>query len=215
MFGVISSELASRLTNVREFVAVQDVPSLTPAQSASCRGLAFVNLYAVYEYAVCAAVQATLSSLRKDPLAIKQLRRELLTLVLEPHWQSAGTSGRERLWDARLSLVGQLSSAEPVSTLPDDLFPSDGSHYRVRQLRTIWRIFGISNPVVPDPRYQGRIEELVENRNAISHGRRTAEDVGRRYSKTDIEQRVTDTAAICNYLLATMQAHYLSGALVA
>jgi hypothetical protein len=68
--------------------------------------------------------------------------------------------------------------------------------------------------VVPDPRFLGRIEELVENRNAISHGRRTAEDVGRQYSTPELEARIDDVGSIATYLIDTMQQHTDGGACI-
>lgn len=104
-----------------------------------------------------------------------------------------------------------IDSNDPLTTLNETLFPSNGSHYRPSQLNTIWRVFGIDKPIVPEMIHLGRIEELVENRNAISHGRKTAEEVGRRYSIAELEKRIDDVFALAKYIISTMEDHYLSG----
>lgn len=201
---------------VREFMMLLHSQGFSSAPNiATGRGLAFVSLYATYEYTVRSSTQTTLASLRKDPLAIGQLRKELLALVLSPLWDSASSSGPPKIWDARISILNHADKKVSVSSIQDTHFPVDGSHFRPRQLHTLWKVFGISDPIVPELRFLGRIEELVENRNAISHGRRTAADVGRSYSKSDIETRIDDVEAICNYLVETMKTHYESGLLVA
>ena len=68
-------------------------------------------------------------------------------------------------------------------------------------------------PIVPEQRHLGRIMELVENRNAIAHGRRTPEDVGRSYSKQDIEDRISDIFDICIYIVETIKNRYDSAIL--
>ena len=66
-------------------------------------------------------------------------------------------------------------------------------------------------PVVPEPRLVGRIEELVENRNAIAHGRRTPEEVGGRYSTAEIEKTADDIEKIGSYFVTELERHYNAG----
>jgi hypothetical protein len=99
----------------------------------------------------------------------------------------------------------------PLQSLVDTAFPSDGSHFRARQIQTIWDIFGLTGPIVPDNKFIGRIDELVENRNAIAHGRRTSEDVGSGYSFDDMGKRVDDIEKISIHLLTEMENHYNNG----
>jgi hypothetical protein len=115
------------------------------------------------------------------------------------------------MWEQRIGLLAERESGVPLNTLDDAVFPSDGSHFRVRQLQTIWAVFGLATPVVPEPRLLGRIEELVENRNAVAHGRRTPEEVGGRYSVSDVATRVDDVEAIVTYLVTQLESHYVGG----
>jgi hypothetical protein len=143
--------------------------------------------------------------------------------LMDPSSRSASTSINERSakrWRritlrARSSplgvkaiLVAGFESTTPLHSLDDTLFPTDGSHYRVAQL---WTIFGITVPVVPESRLIARIDELVENRNAIAHGRRTPQEVGGRYSTSDIEKRIDDIEITTVYLVTEMENHYNSG----
>jgi len=183
--------------------------------SAVCKGLAFVQFYGAYEYAVRGSVQAALGALGSAGLEIRALRREMLTLILDPMWKSAGSSSPAHVWERRASLISSVDSPALTTGLSDTLFPYDGSHYRVPQLETIWRVFAIPGPIVAEPRHLGRIEELVENRNAISHGRRTPEDVGRRYSSQEIGSFMADTYAICNHIVSALEAHSRGGGVLA
>jgi len=216
MFTLVSSEIATRMLSSRKLLSfAKSLEEVDVGSAAVCKGLLFVQIYSTYEYAVRSAVQATLLAIKADDIPINQLRKEVLCLALEPHWKSAADAGRSKVWERRLNLMDQVGSRDSTYTLSDAVFPNDGSHYRVRQLHTIWKIFAVSDPVVPDPRLLGRIEELVENRNAIAHGGRTADEVGRRYSRQDIEIRLADAETICNYVVDTLRAHHESGALVA
>ena len=141
MFATVSAMIADRhLSSQRTVALIKSLEETSQvATAAACKGLAFVQLYATYEYSVRSAVQATLIALRAGGVEIRTLRRDLLALVLDSQWDSVSQSGRPRVWDSRMALIASIDSRELTSTLRDDLFPSDGSHYRVQQLGVIAR----------------------------------------------------------------------------
>jgi hypothetical protein len=186
-----------------------------PQVSATCRGLLFVQLYGVYEYAIRGSVQATLDFIRTDSLSCRDLRGSVLALVLDPTWQSAATAGLRRVWEVRSDLIRQSTDSSPLSDLNDTLFPLDGSHFRHSQLTTIWRVFGVTGDIVPDLRLLPRISELVETRNAIAHGRLTALEVGSSHSSDDMHARIRDTDRIAQHVVNELDAHCSAGGLSA
>ena len=213
MFETARLEIASRIVDVKKVLAAVGALREKPDVSSTCRGLIFVALYGVYEFAVTASVQGALRYIQSHSLSCNDIRRSLLSLVLHPSWMSANAAGRKRIWQARCELVEEMASEEPLVELDDSLFPNDGSHFGSGQLQTIWSVFGVSAPIVPEPRLLGRIEELLENRNAIAHGRRTASEVGRSYSLLEMDDRAVDIDRIANYVVATMDAHCSRGGL--
>ena len=212
IFDLGRTEIAGRIMEGKRFLATASSRTTEHRdESATCRGLLFVQLYGIYEYSVRTAVQGGLEAIRRDGLSCTDVRRSLLSLVLDRQWKSASTSGRERVWETRCDLIYRMTSASPLLDLDNTLFPSDGSHYRVRQLYSIWMLFGISSPIVPEPRLQGRIEEIVDSRNAISHGRQTAYEVGQRHSHSDMEHRINDIETIVSHVIDTMDQHCVDG----
>lgn len=212
MFDITRTEIRARILAIKQLLALlRTFDQQKSLEAAACKGLTFVSLYGVYEYAIHSAVQAVLAAVRSDQLCPRDLHHRSLTLILNPGFSSASSAGRARMWRQRLDLVASLESTNSMHSLDDTLFPSDGSHYRVAQIETIWAVFGITVPVVPEPRLRGRIEELVENRNAIAHGRLTAEEVGRRYSTSEIEKRIEDIEKITVYVVTEMETHYNGG----
>lgn len=215
MFASVSSEIGARLLLSQRLVAaVAQLEQPAPDSAAMLKGFCFVQMYAIYEYAVRSAVQAALASLKGSGRSMKELHAGVLCLVLESVWAAAAAAGAARVWDCRVEVLRRATSDESVAGIDDTLFPTDGSHYRVRQLHTIWQVLGVAGPVVPEPRLLGRIEEIVENRNAITHGRRTADDVGRGYSRLDIEERFNDLRNICEHVLGSLERHYSSGGML-
>lgn len=212
MFDIGRAEVQRRILASRRFLAMADsVRTASPREVATCRGLLFVQLYGIYEFSIKTSVQAVLSFIRRDALAPRNIRHNALTLALNSSFESLAKVGPWKTWEKRLSLVSDLESQMPLHTLVDTAFPSDGSQYRAHQLQTIWDIFGLSCPILPDNKHIGRVAELVENRNAVAHGRRTAEDVGSGFSLDDMKQRIDDIETISIYLLTEMENHYNRG----
>ena len=215
MFDATRKEIALRLVEGRVFLSIltRAKPDITHSSAATCRGLLFVQLYGAYEYAVTMSVQSALDTIRTDSLSCSHVRKSVLALILQSRWDSVATSGRRRLWERRMELLATMHE----DTLPVDfdntLFPNDGSHYRVPQLDTIWQLFGIAEPVLPHPRLALRINELVENRNAIAHGRHTAREVGSRYTDNEMAARIDDTDAITQHVIDTIKTHCTAGGL--
>jgi hypothetical protein len=60
----------------------------------------------------------------------------------------------------------------------------------------------MSDPMLPDMRFRGRLDELIENRNAIAHGRLAASEVGNRYTQRDIDRRLEDLNLLCLFFIS-------------
>ena len=98
MFATVSAGIADwHLSNQRTVALIKSLEETSQMTLASaCKGLAFVQLYATYEYSVRSAVQATLVALGAAGVEIRTLHRDLLALVLDSHWKSVSSSGRKQ-----------------------------------------------------------------------------------------------------------------------
>lgn len=215
MFELLRNEVDDRLLVCRQQLAlIARLEAEFSGVSSACKGMYFVQLYALYEYTLKAAVRALISGLLATTPEMRSVRPEVLALVLDPMWKSVSSSGKETMWDARISVAGAIVSDDRLGVDAAVPFPADGSHYRVRQLHTVWKILGLPEPIVAEPRYMGRIEELVENRNFIAHGEKTPEEVGGRFSHPDLVQRTDDIAAVVSHVVQVMQDHALNNRLL-
>jgi RiboL-PSP-HEPN len=205
MFSDLQVEVASRiLATSRHYRAC-----LSPGfrgNTAVSRGLVFVELYATYEYTVKEMVRESLQAIKASGMTICTARMELLGLLLHAESSAARDAGKERIWETRTTLFRRINAVEAITTA-DDVFPNDGSHFRLQQLRTIWEIFGITKPVLPDVSLNQLIGELVLHRNAIAHGDATPNEIGRRYSETHVLRKIDDVQRVCAYLVTTMESH--------
>jgi hypothetical protein len=206
MFGPLRTEVVDRIFQVRQFASEACNLGSNPSSAVASKGLVFVQLYAVYEFVVTGIVTAALTEMQSHRLQIRDARLPLLGIVLEAELASVATVGPANKWPRRLELFERTHSTDPVA-IPTKHFPGDGSHFRRPQLDTIWMLFGLTSPVVPHGRHFDLIEELVEHRNAIAHGREKPEKIGGRFSDLDISARIDWTRDLCLHLITEMETH--------
>lgn len=210
MFPNLQNEVLARILAAQFFF--KSVLSLGKEDTTRVlKGLIFVQLYAVYEFTVVGIVRAALAEIKQRATPINTLRLELLALALHPEVSAVAECSLQRRWSTRIELFQRTDSSDAIG-IDDTVFPADGSHYRPAQLQTIWALFGISEPIVPRLRLLPLIEELVDNRNAIAHGRKTGAEVGKSYTDGEIENKILATQEICLHLIQTMEAFCLDPA---
>jgi len=208
MVAAIQAEALGRIGATRAFLRVVETHEQAtrgdPASRAG-KGLVFVQNYAVYEYVVVRVVRAMIVEANNRALTHATTRAELLALALNPEFDAVIGGALKKTWENRCALLRRARSADVVR-IQENLFPKDGSQFRVPQLETLWSLFGLPPPVLGG-RLIGRVGEMVENRNRIAHGEEAPEDVGRRYTIAEMRDRVDDTEALCSHLLTTVGAY--------
>ena len=199
MFQALQSEVEARFDAIDEFFG--DSRSLRSDHIATIKGLVFVQIYAVYEYTVNSVVSAAIDAVVNNNLKLNQLSPSLMALFLDAELSSLRDGQKKNEWANRLKLLRRAHSKE-VALLPTDTAPpSDGSHYRYSQLELIFEVFGIKRMAVRRQKHKQRIAEVVGHRNAIAHGRESAEDIGRRYTHSEIRTAVRQMKSVCLLLI--------------
>ena len=196
MIPVLRSEVSARFENIRRFFEANNRRN-TGQLATTAKGLVFVQIYAVYEYTINQTVSQAIESIKRHRHKIADLSPQLLALVLDPELRSLRDVQRRYEWDRRLQLFESAFSGRLVDLSGDTQLPTDRSHYRASQLELIFRVFGISRMPVRRRRHKHRIAEVVGHRNAIAHGRETPEDIGRRYTSSEVRKAIQQIESVC------------------
>lgn len=220
MLESVSSEATARLIEARSYLSLLGSiaratrsPTMKP-RLAAAKGLFFVHLCGVYEYALTTALRESLRAINDENVPILKCQPVLLSMALDPECESLSVSGRSTVWDRRRKLFQRAKSAEPIK-INNALIPTDGRNFQFQQLQSIWDTLAINDPVLPDPRLRGKLEEIVQKRNAIAHGRETPSEVGGRFTMQELQVRYRAIDRICTHIISTFQKyleqrHYLA-----
>jgi|ERR1700723_778116 len=210
MFKPLRVEVVARFAAFESFFGAAHGTNHKTVRAQTAKGLAFVQMYAIYEYTVCTAVQTAIDALVSHRLSRKKLVPSLMTLFLDPQLQSLRDSPLKDVWTRRLQLFEQVFSSG-VATVPNTVLPTDGSHFRHTQLQLIFDVLGIHRTPAQRQSHLHRVDEVVNHRNAVAHGRETAEAIGGRYSREDVLKINKQMKSVCLLFISAIEVHCADG----
>ena len=172
------------------------------------KGLFFVYLYGIWESIVQQVVIQTIDALNSSNDLIKECNYDLYSLIFSGEYDAIYSAGSKTKWEKRWAISDRLNNNEAIH-ISTPLMPTDGRNIRYRQLKSIAKSFGIQDPIVPRTELEGRLQEVVDNRNWIAHGDKSPSEVGARYTVNDLKKRREQIEELAMYVISTYE-HYIA-----
>jgi MAE_28990/MAE_18760-like HEPN len=185
-----------------EASAANENDPVSAENAATLRGLFYVHLYGALEYSITLSVQVLLQEMTKTTVRFSDYDHMLHAVILDDHFRSLAEPGLKLRWPKRRELLAKQISSEPCS-LNDTVFQDQLQNLWYKTLHSIFEYLCIPRQAVPEDRMRGYIDEIVDNRNAIAHGRQAAQEVGRRVTSTDLKERFDAITKVVNHVLET------------
>jgi RiboL-PSP-HEPN len=217
MFEVERAASNERLQEVRlmhQLISEMESPDPLqpePDRVLVLRGAFFVLLYAYFESSVNRLVSATLNQISSAAVSTSHLRSVVYSLALNPKLMSLESVGQGSKWKHRVELF--LAQGAPAHcSINDGVLAMYLQNIWPHSIEQVFACLGVSAPPVPSGRHIGYLNELVEKRNAVSHGRASATEVGRRYRSPELLTRQDAVAEVVTHVEAAL-ASYLEAKL--
>jgi hypothetical protein len=194
------SEIRKLLTHIKNLESpdIRNRDSVSGDIAAILRGLFFVQLYGAFEYAVSLSVQVLLQEITR--VAVPYCGFEPLFHSVALDAQFKGVSGTGSKWPKRRSLLEKQHSND-ICILDDSVFKDQLQNIWYDTLANLFEYLCIPSKPVPEDRMRGYIDEIVDNRNAIAHGRLSTSEVGRLKTVEDIEKRLEVVTKVTNHII--------------
>ena len=205
MFPALKTEIETRFVSIEQFWKA--TRKLEEHQAVVAKGLLFVQTYAVYEYTVNNAVIGAVEAIKNHKHMMKDLLPSLMAIYLDPELKSLRDGSRSKEWLNRVKMFERAFSSKRPDLSSNIKPPTDGTHYKYSHLRFIFSVFGIRRMPVRRRRHRNRIDEVVAHRNAIAHGREPPENIGRRYTRSEISSAIRQMRSVCMSLVNILDDH--------
>lgn len=214
MLTAVKAETTSRLSEVFHLIDVikrlEATPPLPdPNEVKVLRGLFWVHLYAALEYAVSNGVQRFLQSVESLNVRPAHFNSGFFSVALEPNFAALRNVGEDKRWIKRLELLNGQASSTPTKINPD-IFGLYLQNVWVEKMEVLFLCLEINQPIVPDASYKTYIDELVNQRNGVAHGRMSALAVGSARRSSELLIRYSAISAVCVHFFDCLDQHHIS-----
>jgi RiboL-PSP-HEPN len=192
-FSVVKGSARTRFTDVRmhlEFIESLEsasAPDQHSNQIKLLRGLYYVHLYAALEKTINDTVEQALLLIKNDGIKNRHYKTSFNVVSLYPKMQGFKAAGYKDFFRKSIDIFAALDSDNPME-ISNTLFSTNLQNIWFETLTQTLQCFGIAEFQV-EPNVRTTVNEVVDKRNAIAHGRESPVVVGERYRSDVLRQR--------------------------
>jgi hypothetical protein len=179
------------------------------------KGLFLVLLYGAFEYSLTRTLTEATILINASRVEYGHMNELLYGLALDPQLASltAPGAGRDLKWERRAELFRKQACTDPV-VLFDGAFAPEVQNAWAKTIQKMFNVFGITQPALHDPRVKQYIDEVVDKRNAVAHGRESAARTGQAYTTESLQNLNDQLSKQAQYVFSIFESHISTKAFV-
>lgn len=186
-------EFVDRMTSAKNLVVSGNQTVDTNGDiSRETRGLAMVLTFAAYENLLKKVSMSILEEVARSRARNRRLKPGYKLIATKNLFQSMMDRGGKSLWTGTGMKLMETATSPTQLNIMTNVWPDDGSYMKKSQVVTLCNVFDFSDPSIPLDRIWVDFDVVVGRRNAIAHGQRRADEIGRDYSFNEVMQIVED-----------------------
>ncbi len=153
------------------------------------KGLYHVHLYAALEKTLNELIENTLTYIASHNIQNLHYSTPFNTISLINRLKAFKDCGYKYFFEKAVEIFSEMTSSN-IGAVSESAFSTALQNVWTETIEEVLRSFGIHNHFI-EPRLRYTINEIVEKRNAVAHGRESATVIGERF-RTDILRVKTD-----------------------
>lgn len=211
-FSNVRGEIAQRHIEILNFWAGVRAWEMPPPAAQSFKfkagkGLVVVYSYGFLEFSVNKLVAQLTQLIKHKKIRAKDYAPSVRTLVHEPRLQSIMSTSEKKGLKQRLALYEEIYQKAECG-ISDTVLAGQLQNVWAVSLENIFMVFGIGASPFFDSNFGTKIDRLVDDRNAVAHGRESPELVGERYTSAEIDKLITEVDQQVSYVASCMKQYY-------
>ncbi|WP_143498323.1 MAE_28990/MAE_18760 family HEPN-like nuclease [Pseudomonas sp. Irchel s3b5] len=183
-----------------------DVTTPHPPEVKILRGFSYVHLYAALEKSINKVVQLTLRLIASHNTPAKDYKLSFGSVAARGRLQAFKGCRYKAYNDNASSIFSSLESNE-IMNIDEFQFSDVLMNVWTNSILEVFNSFGISSFVV-EPRVRTTIDELVENRNKVAHGRESALVAGERHRSKILRDKFSIVTSLIDSVIAHLEDFY-------
>lgn len=169
------------------------------------KGLFYVHLYAAFEKSIKDIVETALLLISSKSIKNNHFAPALLSLVLSDKIKSLKDSGYSKLF-IKSAEIFKESTSNNVVPINETIFSGQLQNAWVKTILEISEILGMEE-VCFEPRIKTTIDEIVDKRNAVAHGRDSAAFIGERHRANILREKMELISSAIQQFINEVEQH--------
>ncbi|KJH85497.1 hypothetical protein UG46_17430 [Pseudomonas fluorescens] len=183
-----------------------------PPEVKILRGFFYVHLYAALEKSINETVQLTLRLIASHNAPARHYDLSFGSIAVRGRLQAFKQCKLKNYDSHASSIFSSMDSAES-SKIDETQFADNLMNVWTNSILEVLNCFGIVDFIV-EPRVRTTIDELVENRNKVAHGRESALVVGERHRSNILRDKFSITTTLIDAVISQLETYYISRAFI-
>jgi hypothetical protein len=169
------------------------------------KGLFFVQLYGALEKSMSDAVQVLLSKIGELKPKNEHILLGFNVVAMARKWKSIKDSGYDKAFPQMTEFFKAFNSSDYLG-IDDTLFAKLLQNVWAKSLDEVAGSLGIPSFMTKDEAVV--VDELVEKRNAVAHGRESAAAIGQRYRSDVLRRRLQSVQALIIKIIDRLEIYF-------
>jgi hypothetical protein len=168
------------------------------------KGLYFVHLYSAFEKSLNEIVERCLLYIESKGVTHQHYALPFNSIALDANLMSLKAAGKDRMMECSISLFATMGG-NSHTRINEVMFGAKLQNVWFDTLKQTIECFGARN--IPDPTgtLKTSIDEVVDKRNAVAHGRIPADRVGERQSCETLQVRTSAVQTTLNLVIDSFE----------
>jgi hypothetical protein len=205
-FSIIRSNSRERFGEVfvhLAFIEGQESHDESSKEVKILRGLFYVHLYSALEKVINETVEQVILIVKSENIKNKHYENSFNVISLNSKMQGFKTCSSKNYFSKSAEVFESLDSNDNFD-LNNTLFSENLQNVWSKTIHEIIRCFG-APPIVIEPRIKLTIDEVVDKRNAVAHGRETPIAVGERHRSNILRSKTQEIQQVVEQFISAFE----------
>ncbi|HDR9256636.1 TPA: hypothetical protein QDB21_002569 [Burkholderia vietnamiensis] len=199
-------EIRTLLSHIKTTESV-DVPPVDSEETKILRELFYVHLYGALEQSLNEATESFLKAISALGLKNWDLSLRFLPTAMNSHFKGLADAQTQKKWQKRLDFVDAIYNGD-ACRIETSVFSPHLQSSETGTIGDVLSYLGISPDTIKSSADRFYVDEVVQKRHQVAHGRATPTSVGARGRSTDLELRLDAVRRTVDLFAELLERHY-------
>lgn len=207
------TQISERFREVRSFLSFvktlesTETPPVDSIEVKALRGLFYVHLYGALEQSLNEVLESFLQAISELELCNHDFDISILPTVMNAQFKSLSDVQGQKKWQKRVDFVSAISGGNP-SKIENTVFSPLLQSAEIKTISNIVSYIGISPREIQESNDRHYVDEVVQKRHQVAHGRASPAAVGASRRTDELEPRLEAIWRIVDLFSNILEQHF-------